>query len=240
MDTILMAVTAISLAMVVGMAGVLARMLREERRRSDARVALLTELASERGGLHHPRADAMASAVADLALRPAAPAVEAAALFLDHERPSPWPRRLAVVGAMVVIGSIVTFGWSALTRDAGSRAAASASPAQPLELLSLSHAQEAGSITISGRVQNPRGGQPLVRVDATVLVFGSDGTLQATGRAPLDIVTLAPGEESRFVVRVPVTGPPGRYRVAFRGENDRALGHIDRRDPDAIARKQEP
>jgi len=234
-----MAVTAISLAMVVGMAGVLARMLREERRRSDARVALLTELASERGGLHHPRADAMASAVADLALRPAAPAVEAAALFLDHERPSPWPRRLAVVGAMVVIGSIVTFGWSALTRDVSSPAAASAS-AQPLELLSLSHAQEAGSITISGRVQNPRGGQPLVLVDATVLVFGSDGTLQATGRAPLDIVTLAPGEESRFVVRVPVTGPPARYRVAFRGENDRALGHIDRRDPDAIARKQEP
>jgi hypothetical protein len=240
MDTILMAVTAVSLAMVVGMAGVLARMLREERRRSDARVALLTELASERGVLHHPRADSMASAVADLPLRPAVPAVETAALFLDHERPSPWPRRLAVVGAMVVIGSIVTFGWSALTRDASSPAAASASPAPPLELLSLSHAQESGAITISGRVQNPRGGRPLARVEATVLVFGSDGALQATGHAPLEIATLAPGEESPFVVRVPVTGPPARYRVAFRGENDRALGHIDRRDPDAIARKQEP
>jgi hypothetical protein len=240
MDTMLMAVTVLSLAMVAAMAMVLGRMLREERRRSDARVALLTELASE-PVVRRASADTMANTVADLELRAATPAVDTPPLFHEHEPSPAWPRRLAVVGAMAVLATIVVFGWSAITGDVPSRSITSASAAaQPLELLSLSHTQEAGSITISGLVQNPRGGRSLSRVDATVLVFGSDGRLQATGRAPLEIVTLAPGTESPFVIRVPVTGAPARYRVAFRGDDDRALGHVDRRDPDAIARKQEP
>ena len=47
MDTILLTVTGISLALAAIMGVLLARMLREERRRSDARVALLSEMAAE-------------------------------------------------------------------------------------------------------------------------------------------------------------------------------------------------
>jgi hypothetical protein len=42
------------------------------------------------------------------------------------------------------------------------------------------------------------------------------------------------------VIRVPVSGAVARYRVGFRGEDDRVLGHIDRRNLEAVARKQEP
>ena len=46
MDTILVVVTGLSLAMAGAMGALLVRMLREERRRSDARVALLEQLAA--------------------------------------------------------------------------------------------------------------------------------------------------------------------------------------------------
>ena len=50
MDTILLTVTGVSLALAAVMGVLLARMLREERRRSDARVALLSELAADPAG----------------------------------------------------------------------------------------------------------------------------------------------------------------------------------------------
>ena len=46
MDTLLITVTGLSLAMALGMAVQLARLLREERRRSDARVAALIEMSA--------------------------------------------------------------------------------------------------------------------------------------------------------------------------------------------------
>jgi hypothetical protein len=238
MDTILLSVTVVSLVMVAAMSVVLLRVLREERRRSDARVALLTELAAGPVPPHQPAA--MVGIGDDLHLR-FDPEHEGPELFHEHAEPSPWPRRLAVAGTIAATVTIGVFGWSSITRDVpstksdGTRAAA-----QPLELMSLSHTHEKGSFTVSGLVRNPRGGSPLARVEATVLVFGHDGTMQANGRAPLDIVTLSPGEESPFVIRVALSESPARYRVGFREENDRPLGHVDRRDPEAIARKQEP
>jgi hypothetical protein len=48
---------------------------------------------------------------------------------------------------------------------------------------------------------------------------------------------LAPGEESPFLVRVKATNV-ARYRVSFRGEGDQPLAHVDRRNLDALARKE--
>jgi len=57
-----------------------------------------------------------------------------------------------------------------------------------------------------------------------------------TGRAPLDYVTLAPGDESSFVVKVPVRGPIARYRVGFRAADGTVVAHVDRRTPGSSAR----
>jgi len=46
---------------------------------------------------------------------------------------------------------------------------------------------------------------------------------------PLDFTSLTPGDESPFVIRVPVSGEVSRYRVGFRGPDDRVVGHVDRR-----------
>jgi hypothetical protein len=163
-------------------------------------------------------------------------------LFQEPEKDSPWPRRLAVVGSLAAVAAIVVFGWSNLGFWQAHPTATSAAVSEvvvdtPLELLSLRHAQENGTFTITGLVQNPRAGRELNGVRATVFVFGPNGSFMASGRAPLDFVALGPGEESPFVIRVPLTGDVARYRVGFRGSDDRVLAHVDRRSPDALAQK---
>jgi hypothetical protein len=107
-------------------------------------------------------------------------------------------------------------------------------------LLALSALQEHGTVTVSGIVQNPHRGAPLAGVHASVLLFDSGGRLLSRGEAPLDFATLSGGDESPFIVRVPVQGNVARYRVSFRGSDDRVLGHVDRRQAGTAARRQEP
>jgi len=237
MDTILLTITGFSLLVAAAMGALVARLRRDERRRSDARVALLMNAAVRSG---------------DLELRPVAATPTVADLFHGHDEGSAWPRRLGIIAAMGALMAVVIFGWKSIVPDVPAPAARGASAgslapdprvgpaaAAPLELLSLAHQQQQGSLTISGVVQNPRSGTPLGRVHATVLVFGGDGALLTSARAPLDTVILAPGVESPFVIHVPVASA-ARYRVGFRGENDQALGHVDRRDPEALARQEVP
>jgi hypothetical protein len=54
------------------------------------------------------------------------------------------------------------------------------------------------------------------------------GNFVASGRAPLDFVTLAPGDESPFRVTIPHVNDVGRYRVSFRTESG-VVRHVDRR-----------
>ena len=104
-----------------------------------------------------------------------------------------------------------------------------------LELLSLKQTQDTGALTITGLVQNPRDGAVLSKISATALVFSADGTFLASGRAPLDYTVLRPGDESGFVISVPVSAPVARYRVGFRSEDGRVIGHIDRRTATTMA-----
>ena len=104
-----------------------------------------------------------------------------------------------------------------------------------LELLSLKQTQDTNALTITGHVQNPRDGVVLSKISATALVFSADGTLLANGRAPLDYSVLRPGDESGFVISVPVNVPVARYRVGFRSEDGRVIGHIDRRTATTMA-----
>jgi hypothetical protein len=90
-------------------------------------------------------------------------------------------------------------------------------------------------LKITGLVHNPQDGAALSKVVATAMVFGPDGTYLATGRAPLDFTVLRPGDDSGFVITVPVDAPVARYRVGFRNEEGHVIGHIDRRTASTLA-----
>lgn len=261
METILATVTVISLAVAAGMGVLLARLVREERRRSDARVALLTELAAAdepvaavtfgpRPATAHVEAGERPAIASirepvldqfdDFELRETGPAAASGTLFAGKETRSAWPFRLAAAAGVIAIVAGLAFGVGALSsgeRQETEEQIVTAAVAQPLELLSLAHRHQDGDLTISGLVQNPAGGRALSRVEATVLAIDSTGEQIASGRAPIDVSTLAPGEESPFLVRVKATNV-ARYRVSFRGEGDQPLAHVDRRNLDALARKE--
>ena len=235
MDIILISVTAVSIVVTALLGARLLRMIREERRRSDARVNLLMELAGSTG----PRRE-RAQRFTDFELQPSAPHhPEVGDLFHEHEVQSAWPRRLLAAGTLATVIGGTVFAWNLLDRRPSTHTAAAPVAQQPLELLSLAHKQQGGTLVITGLVQNPRGSAVVSGAQATVLVFGANGSLIASGRAPLDFTTLAAGDESPFVIRVETTGA-ARYRVGFRGANDQTLAHVDRRNLDALARKETP
>ena len=267
MDTILMVVTALSLAMVTTMTVVVITLLRQERARSEARVAVLSAMSADPVSsrreasplpirrtvepmLAQPPRTAR-SPLADFDLRPADHAVTGVSeLFVQAEPRSPWGRRAAVAGALAATVLVIGFAAASASRPAavvtnGSAASApesvppqsSAPGAVPLELLSLHHVQEAERLVITGVVQNPRRGAARSRLVATAFLFGPDGTFLTSRRAPLDFTNLTPGMESPFVVTVPVTGTVARYRVGFRTEDGRVIAHLDRRTPEALAQK---
>jgi hypothetical protein len=157
-------------------------------------------------------------------------------LFTAPESANPWSRRVAVAFGLAACVSLV--GYLLLPRPAV-HARAVATQSAPLELLSLRHTQDADGLTVSGVVQNPRGGVAMSHVVATVLLFAADGTFLTNGRAEVDYATLAPGEESPFVIKVPVSGSVARYRVGFRRPDGTVIAHVDRRPADSSARNQQ-
>jgi hypothetical protein len=270
MDTLFLAVTALALVLVLVMAVVVSRMWRDERRRSDARVAALAAMANQgrsdaRQGEEITRRTPPVNPVDDLPLResvapprragrPTPPSIRpagdteqtAAPLFAQPQASTAWGRRMVIIVplALIVVAAGVAFYPASpdIAAPPASSAANAPEPAaapMPLELLSLRHAQEKDRLMVTGLVQNPKPGAAVAKVFVTAFVFGADGTFLASGRAPLDFTTLAPGDESPFVVTVPVKGDVARYRVGFRGEDGRVIAHVDRRNGGAIARASE-
>ena len=210
MNALALFVTFASLALAAGMAVVAYRVVREERQRSDARVAALSELAAgtiwERDMpdfLPEPEDLDPAAEFSDVEESRAEPV---GTLFAEPAAASPCGARTAIaggVGVLVLAIGVAGTAW----HSSGTRPALSAAPAAPLELVSLRHTQSGGTLTVSGR-------------------------------APLDVPRLRPGGESAFVVPVPVNGAVARYRVSFRDSSGHPVGHVDKRSPDALARNQ--
>ena len=222
MDIVLVSMTALSLILAIAMGVVLFTVLREDRQRSDARVAAL----------------AAASARHDLPLAPRAtesrrepdPIVRTShELFAVSTDPSPWGRRLGVALALALVFGVAAYIAVPARSAHPAAASAAAPPSLPLELLTLNHTQQPSGLTISGTVYNPRGGAPVSQVFAAVVLFGPDGNFLTSARAPLDFRTLRPGEESPFVITVPVAAEVARYRVGFRGADGSVIAHVDRR-----------
>ena len=253
MDTTLVIVTVLSMSMAAALSAIVWRMLRLERQRSNARVAVLSSLASAPARSPAAPSDERPAppVLLDLPIAPAAASAKAtptvAPLFTEREHESPWGPRLAVMtAAALIIASIVLFTLAAhgpkASRGVASTSAnvsggqtASATSAGGLELLSLRDARQPGSLTITGLVQNPRNGTPLTRVAVTAYTFDANGSFLASGRALIDVTALAPGDESPFTITVPVSDAVARYRIGFRDDTGRVIPHVDRRQPGPIA-----
>jgi hypothetical protein len=96
----------------------------------------------------------------------------------------------------------------------------------------MRHTRDGDTLTIAGLVRNPRAGEQARRVTAVILAFNRSGAFVNSARAPLDFTTLAPGDESPFVVTVPSAADVGRYRVSFRTDAG-VIRHVDRRSSDS-------
>jgi len=218
----------------IALALVVAKLLRDERRRASARAALLAQMADEASAeivesvnpLDVDDLELMYSATNDL--------------FAPVTTRSAWPGRLGVAAALALVltGAVIALRFvpaSVSSTNAQSPQAA-ASQTALLDLLSLTHKQRVDGLTITGLVQNPRDGAALSKVTATAFLFGADGTFLASSRAPLDFTVLRPGDESAFVVDVPLSAPVARYRIGFRRDDGSIIGHVDRRTSGTVAR----
>ena len=211
METILLSITVLSLAAAAWFAVFAWRARAEEQRRSAARVAAL----------------ASALAASETSIPGGAPIpVAVGSMFAVNTRAGAgrFVKQLIFTG---VATAIVVIGGTALRHDAATEAALPPAIA-PLELVSMRHALEGRTLTVTGLVRNPPGGAPLTRVTAVVFAFARNGDFIASGRHALELQALAPGDESPFAVRMTDLGDVGRYRVSFRTE-DGLLRHLDGR-----------
>ena len=216
MDVVLIALTVVSLVAAAGFALVAWRTLAGDRRRSAARVA------------------ALASAIDGGAPRsaPATAPVAVAAMFTTESGGSLKSRPLikAAVVATMGIAIVVAVAMSSRGPDASPAPQGSAARQQsaPLELVSMRHAREGRTLTVTGLVRNPAAGTPLSGVAALVFAFDRGGEFVASGRGALELPVLQPGDETPFTVKVPDLNDVGRYRVSFRTPAG-PLRHVDRR-----------
>jgi hypothetical protein len=216
-EMVLQVVSIVSVALAALFAALAWRLSRQEQRRSAARV---TALANAIDGVSPQPAGGGVGSVGGVgAIQPE---------FLTHQRAAVGSRllKLAIGFAMAVavIIAVATPGTSHRPSSA-SPAAADAS----LELLSMKPEREGNTLTVTGLVRNGGTG-PAQRLIAVIFTFDRDGTFVASGRAPLEFVSLAPGDESPFRVSVPNVAGVDRYRVSFRTEAG-VVRHIDRRQP---------
>lgn len=241
----------------IGLTIVLLRLVRQDRQRSDARVAALVMLAGRPASAAAAAFDEPPVKLQPRRVARPAPARLSAAdveIFRDAAVPAvatPSPHELFEprsagtrnsllyigVGA-IVMASLIAMGFrwalsapaAPTTETSASIAAPAAAIAQPLALVSLRHERGTdGTLVISGVVKNPSGSIARERIFAAASLVDGDGALVASARAPLDFTTLAAGDESPFVVRIPGAGAVARYRIGFRDADGSAVPHIDRR-----------
>lgn len=264
-------VATLTSVMAIGLTIVMMRLLRQDRQRSDARVAMLVSLAGRPAVDARPAIDAPLPRRAEppVRLEPRTPApprrrgvvptaplpVAEVEIFRDYAFDSaatltaapelfdaaPVRTRNALVyvfAAAVIMAAAIalSFRWALstagtpTTETTAAVASAPAAAAQPLSLVSLRHEQAGdGTLVISGVVRNPAGSIPRERLFAAASLVDASGALIATARAPLDFTTLAPGDESPFVVRISNANGVARYRVGFRDASGQAVAHVDKR-----------
>lgn len=249
METLLLAVTVISLIVALFMSVSAWRVTRDEKRRSAARIAALSLAATE--GAREQVAPARLSGAANP--RPATvPAPQemflnepASAREISHATGflgGPMPplatgstgrqHSLAIAAAVLFVGLASGLFWM-MSGPRGTTAAA-VGPNMPLELVSLRHDRQNSKLAVSGLVRNPVTGRPVEHVSAVVFLFDQQGTFMTSATAPVDFIKLGVGDESPFVVALDAPTTVARYRVSFRTDEG-VVPHIDRRGATPIA-----
>ena len=218
MTLLLVALTAIVLT--ATMSAVAWSSSREERRRSEARIAALAAeihdepavgptMIGSAGDLFTTRQDVRGGS--------RFATVAAAGLFVCGS-----------VAALAVVSSSASGQAPPRNESVAGRADAPHATVEPIELVALGHDRDGDRLTVRGVVRNPSSGAALDRVTAVVLVFKDDGGFVGSGRASVDSSVLGPGGETAFTVTVPGANNVGRYRVSFRTD-DRVVPHVDHR-----------
>jgi len=235
--------TVVSVGAAIGAAAFAWRLARDERRRSDARVAALA-FAIDGGPLSETvdsrdvgnraldafaaEANALSAHVA--VVSPAENSVATSRLFettrhsSEHGHPL---LKVAVVFAMAV-ALIVAIASMNDGRDAATTPiVASTRTDASLELLSMRHVVEGDTLIVTGVVRNVA---PTAASHTTpvVFVFDRSGKFVASGGGALAVTSLAPGTASPFRVALPQITDVGRYRVTFRNDAG-VVRHMDRR-----------
>ena len=203
---LLLAVTGLSLTLAGVMTAIAWRISRDERARSDIRVAALASAIYEEAGEERP---------------------VAARLFeRTSTRAGTRYAGVAIVGACVVAA---TAGLTVFASRAPARAPVKpAAVDAPLELMSLEHERDGERLIVRGIIRNPATAAERDGLSATVLIFGQDGTLISTGRAQVPAARLNAGATTPFVVTIPDAGGVERFRISFRTDT-RVEPHVDRR-----------
>jgi hypothetical protein len=206
------------------------RLLREERARSAARIAVLAAAADEDDVVTQPVAAPWAPA------RISAPLGDA---FLGSSlaRASHGGQRGLAIAAGILFTIIVVGGYLTVFRgeSPAPNAAASGRAETSLELVSLRHERQSAGLAITGLVRNPVNGADVEELAAVVLLFDQQGAFVTSSRANVDFTKLAPGDESPFVITLDAPSNVARYRVSFRNDAG-VVPHIDRRGQEPIAR----
>jgi hypothetical protein len=216
MNTALVVVALVALGLAAAMTCVAWRANREQRRRSEARIAALAAEIGSHADDVRPQLEAGPLDALSIALRPAhrLAAIALAALLLG-------------LATTLVVGAL---RGSRPTSD-GARHGGRVEGAVrqlPLELLALTHQRGDNGLTVTGVVRNPSEAVAVPDLAAVVQLFRDDGAHIATVRAAVDSGRLAPGVETPFAVTVPAAPGVALFRVSFR-VGDRVLPHVDRR-----------
>ena len=240
--TVLLVTTLVSLVLAIVMSAVAWRAAREERRRSEARVATLA------ADIHGAVAAAGGRRVEAPPLHAVRPSPPAAADLFTTAPSTASSRSVVVVGiglfvfataaalAVVFSGSRATTAnppgpttpASPTSQTGPPRQVGPARPAAvgPLDLVALGHERDGDRLTVRGVVRNPSG-VTADHLTAVVFLFDRHGDFLSSGRAALD-AALPPGGESGFTVTVPGARDVARYRVSFRTDTA-VVPHVDKR-----------
>lgn len=220
MDPLLLS-TIVSLLAAAGLAVITWQMRRQQHERSAARVAALA--ASVDDADEFRSASTIPVAVSSMFETAPGRAVQSRPII-----------KVAVGLVMAILLIVITAMGGGGGRDNSRATQTTAAAAAPLELVSMRHTRDGGGLKVAGLVRNPRTGAPASRLTAVVFAFDRNGSFLASGRAPLDFMTLEPGDESSFVVNVADAANAARYRVSFRTDEG-IIRHVDRRESGTYA-----
>lgn len=219
MEATLLAITLLSIALAITASIVAWKVVSEERRRSEARIAALSaEIRGERGQGPPPLDDAGHALASDI--------------FEAEREPATPSRTAAMVGAgafatgiMIAIFILMGNGSSAPVAAGGETVT---SIAKGLELLALDHERQDNQLIVRGTLNNLPAQSESDSLTAVVVLLGPDGGLVASTRATITPDPHTQDADGTFSVMVPNASEIGRYRVSFRRHNQ-VVSYHDRR-----------